>query len=77
MLADSGLLNDLGRFAFSPAGPPMCVYGDPAYPLHIHLQALFRQAHLTPLMEEDNTAMSTVRTSVEWIFGDIITSLSF
>ncbi|CAH3166045.1 unnamed protein product, partial [Porites evermanni] len=33
MLADSGLLNDMGNFAFSPAGQPMCVYGDPAYPL--------------------------------------------
>lgn len=77
MLADSGLLNDLGRFAFSPAGTPMCVYGDPAYPLRIHLQAPFRQAHLTPLMEAYNTAMSTVRTSVEWIFGDIINSFKF
>ena len=77
MLANSGLLNDLGRFASSPAGTPMCVYGDPAYPLHIHLQAPFRQDHLTPLMEAYNTAMSTVHTSVDWIFGDIITSFKF
>lgn len=77
MLADSGLLNDLGRYAFSPTGTPMCVYGDPAYPLQIHLQAPFRQARLTPQMEAYNTAMSTVRTSVEWIFGDIINSFKF
>ena len=31
MLADSGLPNDMGNFAFSPTGQPMCVYGDPAY----------------------------------------------
>lgn len=77
MLADSGLLNDLGRFTFNPAGTPVCVYGDPAYPLRIHVQAPFRQAHLTPQMEAYNTAMSTVRTSVEWIFGDIINYFKF
>ena len=77
MLADSGLLNDLGRFAFSPAGTSMCVYGDPAYPLRIQFQAPFRQAHLTPLMEAYNTAMSTVRNFVEWIFGNIINSYMF
>ena len=42
MLADSGLLNDMGSLAFSLAGQPMCVYGDPAYPLRIHLQAPYR-----------------------------------
>ena len=42
MLADSGLLNDMRNFAFSPAGQPVCVYGDPAYPLRIHFQAQVR-----------------------------------
>jgi len=55
----------------------MCVYGDSAYPLSIHLQAPFRRAHLTPLMEAYNTAMNTVRTSVECIFGDIINYFKF
>ncbi|CAB3991852.1 Hypothetical predicted protein [Paramuricea clavata] len=32
MLAESGLLADLERFAFSEEGQPMCIYGDPAYP---------------------------------------------
>ena len=54
MLADSGILNDVGNFAFSPAGQPMCVYGDPAYPLRIHLQA----PYLTQQMEDYNKAMS-------------------
>ena len=31
MLADCGLPNDMGNFAFSPTGQPLCVYGDPAY----------------------------------------------
>ena len=47
MLADSGLLKEMGNFAFSPAGQPMCVYGDPAYPLRVHLQAPYRQGRLT------------------------------
>ena len=55
MLADSGLLQDLEAYAFSPAGLPMCIYGDPAYPLRVHLQGPFRDPHLTPLMEAFST----------------------
>ncbi|KAF7645629.1 hypothetical protein LDENG_00200910 [Lucifuga dentata] len=50
---------------------PMCVYGDPAYPLRVHLQAPFRNVHLTPQMMAFNKNMSEVRVSVEWMFGDI------
>ena len=39
MLADSGLLQELEPYAFSPTGEPMCIYGDPAYPLRVHLHA--------------------------------------
>ena len=48
MLKDSGLLHDLGQYAFSTTGSPMCIYGDPAYPLRIRLQRPFRDAVLTP-----------------------------
>ena len=74
MLADSGILNDVGNFAFSPAGQPMCVYGDPAYSLWIHLQAPYSQERLTQQMEDYN---KRVRVSVEWFFGDIINSFKF
>ena len=77
MLADSGLLTNLQRFAVSPTGQPMCIYGDPAYPLRVHLQAPFRQGRLTPQMQAYNDAMSEVRVSVEWLFGDIINSFKF
>ena len=77
MLADSGLLNDMGNFAFIPAGQPMCVYGDLAYPLQIHLQAPYRQGCLTKQMEDYTKAMSEVRVSVEWLFGDTIHSFKF
>ena len=74
MLADSGILNDVGNFAFSPAGQPMCVYGDPAYSLWIHLQAPYSQGRLTQQMEDYN---KRVRVSVEWFFGDIINYFKF
>ncbi|XP_028410992.1 uncharacterized protein LOC114533621 [Dendronephthya gigantea] len=77
MLAQSGLLADLERFAFSEAGQPMCIYGDPAYPLRVHLQAPFRNAVVTADMERFNKSMSSVRVSVEWLFGDIINRFKF
>lgn len=77
MLADSGLINNLQRFAISPTGQPMCIYGDPSYPLRVQLQAPFRQGRLTPQMQAYNEAMSEVRVSVEWLFGDIINSFKF
>ena len=48
-----------------------CVYGDPAYPLRIHLQAPFRVGVLTTQMEIFSEKMSAVRASVEWVFADI------
>lgn len=65
MLADSGLLNDLEQRAFNPLGQPMCLYGDRAYPLRVHLQAPFRYAVLTQPMKDFNLSMSAVRVSVE------------
>ena len=49
----------------------MCVYGDPAYPLSVHLQTGFRN----PANREEenfNQSMSAVRVAVEWVFGDVI-----
>lgn len=77
MLVASGLLQQLQQFAFSPTGQSMCIYGDPAYPLRIQLQAPFRNAILTQEMQDFNSAMSSVRVSVEWLFGDIINYFKF
>lgn len=49
----------------------LCVSGDSAYPLRAHLHAPFRNAVLTPQVEAYNLSMSTVRASVEWLFGEI------
>ena len=77
MLAESGLLPLLNRHAVSPTGLPMCVYGDPAYPIRTHLISPYRNVVLTPQMEAFNTSMSQVRQVVEWLFNDVATSFKF
>lgn len=47
VLHESRMLRELQRVAWAN-GEPLCLYGDPAYPLGIHLQAPFRDALLTP-----------------------------
>ena len=77
MLVDSNLFHELEQNAFSPAGEPMCVFGAPAYPLRVHLQAPYRNGILTPMMEAYNAEMSSVRVTVEWLFGNIINDFKF
>ena len=80
LLASSGLLNLLSQNSFTRAGNPLCIYGDPAYPLRVHLQSPFRQRvarRLTPNEELFNKSMSSVRVSVEWIFGEILQYFAF
>jgi len=77
MLTESGFLRELQQNAISPPGQPLCIYGDPAYPLRVHLQGPFRNAYLTPQMQQFNKCMNEVRTSVEWLFNDIINYFKF
>ena len=55
----------------------VCLYGDPANPLRVQLQAPFRVGIVTTDMEMFNESMSAVRSSVEWLFGDIINYFKF
>ena len=80
MLNESGLLNVLQREAYTPGGNPLCLYDDPAYPLRPQLMSPFRETDvpiLTPEMRAFNTAMSEVRVSVEWLFGDVAEYFKF
>ena len=70
MFADSNLLQGLEAHTYSATGKVLSIYGDPAYPLRVQLQAPYRNPN-TPEMQNFNRAMSTVRVSVEWLFGDI------
>ena len=77
MLCDSQLYQSLEKFAFNPLGQPMCLSRDPTYPLRLHLQKPYQNVALTPAMQAYNKAMSNVRSSVEWLFGDIINYFKF
>ena len=73
MLADSGLLNNLQRFAISPTGQPMCIYGNPAYSLRVRLQTPFRPGRLTPQMQTYNDAMRELRISLNGFLATLST----
>ena len=77
MVSTPGLLRDLEQKPFSTTGQPMCIYGDPAYPLRVNLQGPFQGAAITPQMEMFNFSMSSVRVLVEWLFGDILNYFKF
>ena len=70
MLYQSGLLPLLQQHAFYD-GTPLCLYGDPAYPLGVHLQGPFKDRQLTPEMQSYSKAMSAVQVTLEWMFGCI------
>ena len=75
MLTVSNLYDELENFArFSPTGAEMCLYGDPAYPLRVHLQAPFRIGTLTRDMEICNDSMTAVRVS--WVPRPILLASS-
>ncbi|XP_066918199.1 uncharacterized protein [Clytia hemisphaerica] len=77
LLNASGLLQDLQNFSNDAAGNPLCIYGDPAYPIRAHLISPFQGAQLNNNQKAFNTAMSTCRISVEWVFNDIINYFKF
>ena len=58
-------------------GEPLYLYGDPAYPLGIQLQAPLTNAHFTPQVQTFNEAMSEVGISVEWTFETITNYYKF
>ena len=71
MLRMSDLLIKLSLNAWDTNGNLLCLYGDSAYPLQIHLQCPFRNIRLTEEQQNFNKSMSQVRVAVEWLFGDI------
>ena len=76
MLHESGLLTDLRRVVFYN-GEPLCLYGDPAYPLRVHLQGPLRGNNLTTQMELYNKSMSEVKVAVELLLGNITNCFKF
>ena len=77
MLRETNLLTQLQQFSHDQNGNTLTIYGDLAYPLRVHLQKPFRGPGLTQHQKLYNTAMSKVRISVEWVFGDILNYFAF
>ncbi|CAB1098008.1 unnamed protein product [Ectocarpus sp. CCAP 1310/34] len=71
MVGESGLLQDLQQWFNDAAGTPYYVFGDPAYSLSPWLLAPYKGV-LNAFEQTFNTAMSSVRVSVEWGFGKIV-----
>ena len=70
MLRASGLQNKLATIT-KQDGSPYVIYGDPAYGISRTILAPYRGSRLTPQQQAFNTAMSSVRVSVEWTFENI------
>ena len=77
MLRESNLLTHLQQFSFNGNGQPLCLYGDPAYPISVHLLGPFQGKNLNPQQTDFNAAMSEVRESVEWGFGKVVNYFKF
>ena len=61
MVAMSNLLPSLlQRHAKDTQGRPLCIYGDPAYPIRVSLQCQFWNVNLTPAKAAFNQSMKEV-----------------
>ena len=76
MLVDSGVLQHLQNL-HDNNGQQLCVYGDLAFLLRPELITQYKGANLTAVEKDFNKAMSKVRESVEWSFGQISTLWAF
>ena len=72
MLTESNLLPLLQQHCHRANCAPLCIYGDPAYPLRAHLQRPFEGNHLPQEQKEFNKSLKTVCVSVKWVFKEII-----
>ena len=77
MLRQSELLQKLEEHSTTQDGHPLCIYGTPVYPLRPHLQAPYKHSNLTEEEKQFNKAMSSVRVSVEWAFGEVAEYFAF
>ena len=67
----------LQKYSHDPNGNILSLYGDPAYPFSPHLLCPFKGANLSRQEMDFNRAMSSVRLSVEWLFGEIVNTFKF
>ena len=75
MLAESRLLDQMQLHCNYANGHPFYVYEDAAHPLRAKTKTFLRWQ--TDQQKEFNNAMSSVRTSVQWLFGNVIIYFGF
>lgn len=75
VLARSGLVDELGGYmaANHPAGEHYYLYGDKGYAISDMIMTPFKGAQITGDEDAFNKSMATVRESVEWSFGKLVT----
>lgn len=76
VLDESGLLRQLNASMRRNATSVYSVYGDPAYPSRPQILSPYRNP-VNQGQRDHNKAMSGVRQSVEWCFGNISTLFAF
>ena len=79
MYMQSGL-DEILAVALDYAGTRYCIYGDPGYNNRWFLETPFQGSNISPEQQTFNTAMSSIRITVEWAFKEVKlywTSLDF
>ena len=76
MLADSGLLQQLQQHTWFNL-QPLCVYGDPAYPVSMPFQYPISGANLNDAQDRYKEVMRSVRVSLGWLFRLVSNYLKF
>ena len=71
LLRESNVMPKLIQYAYDANGTALCLYGDPAYPLSVHLHSPFQHRPVNPQKQAFDTSMSKVRIAVELLFGNI------
>ena len=74
MLRESGILDWLAGFPLEPEHKcPYAIYADAGYSVQPGILIPFHDPEINPIHAGYNAAMSSVRISVEWAFGAILT----
>lgn len=66
----------LRAHSHDPTGQPLCIYGDPAYGVGLHIQSPYK-GNVSDDQGRWNTRMSKVREAVEWAFGEVVQYFAF
>ena len=73
---DVGMLEE-SKHRFNSIGKPLCLYGDTAYPLTVHLLGHFKEINLSQKKKDFNSAKSSEREAVEWGFSKVLNYFAF